>query len=47
MYVGVKNLEKDIEDGVHLVLAQAGEKWVNYQGTIFFGGGTVNEVNSK
>ena len=30
MYVGVKNLKKDIEDGVHLVLAQDGEKWVNY-----------------
>ena len=30
MYVGVNNLKKDIEDGVHLVLAQAGEKWVNY-----------------
>ncbi|MEG5032031.1 hypothetical protein [Microcoleus sp. AT3-D2] len=26
----VKNLKKDIEDGVHLVLAQDGEKWVNY-----------------
>jgi hypothetical protein len=30
MYVGVKNLKKNIEDGVHLVLGQAGEKWVNY-----------------
>ena len=30
MCVGVKNLKKDIEDGVHWVLAQAGEKWVNY-----------------
>jgi len=30
MYVGAKNLKKDIEDRVHLVLAQAGEKWVNY-----------------
>ena len=30
MYVGVKNLKKGIEDGVHLVQAQDGEKWVNY-----------------
>ena len=30
MYVGVNNLKKDIEDGVPLVLAQDGEKWVNY-----------------
>ena len=30
MYVGVNNLKKDIEDGVHLVQAQDGEKWVNY-----------------
>ena len=30
MYVGVKNLKKDIEDGVHLVLDIDGEKWVNY-----------------
>ena len=30
MYVGVKNLKKDIEDGGHLVQAQDGEKWVNY-----------------
>ena len=30
MWVGVNHLKKDIEDGVHLVLAQAGEKWVNY-----------------
>ncbi|MGB7890644.1 MAG: hypothetical protein WCF82_01760 [Microcoleus sp.] len=30
MYVGVKNLKQDIEDGVHLALAQDGEKWVNY-----------------
>lgn len=30
MYVGVKNLKKDIGDGVHLVKAQDAEKWVNY-----------------
>ena len=30
MYLAAKNLKKDIEDGVHLVLAQDGEKWVNY-----------------
>ncbi|MEG5176141.1 hypothetical protein QUB25_29000 [Microcoleus sp. B3-D7] len=30
MYLVAKNLKKDIEDGVHLVLAQDGEKWVNY-----------------
>ncbi len=30
MYLAAKNLKNDIEDGVHLVLAQDGEKWVNY-----------------
>jgi len=30
MYLAAKNLKKDIEYGVHLVLAQDGEKWVNY-----------------
>jgi hypothetical protein len=30
MYFGVKNLKKHIQDGVHLVLAPDGEKWVNY-----------------
>ena len=30
MYFGVNNLRKDIEDGLHLVLAPDGEKWVNY-----------------
>jgi hypothetical protein len=30
MYLVAKNPRKDIADGVHLVLAQDGEKWVNY-----------------
>ncbi|MEG4208334.1 hypothetical protein QUA20_31205 [Microcoleus sp. Pol7_A1] len=30
MYLVANNLKKDIEDGVHLVLAQDGDKWVNY-----------------
>jgi hypothetical protein len=30
MYLVAKNPRKDIEDGGHLVLAQDGEKWVNY-----------------
>jgi hypothetical protein len=30
MYLLAKNPRKDIADGVHLVLAQDGEKWVNY-----------------
>ena len=30
MYVAEKNPRKDIADGVHLVLAQDGEKWVDY-----------------
>ena len=30
MYLVAKNPRKDIADGVHLVLAPDGEKWVNY-----------------
>ena len=30
MYLVAKNPRKDIADGVPLVLAQDGEKWVNY-----------------
>ena len=30
MYLAANKLKKDIENGVHLVQAQDGEKWVNY-----------------
>ena len=30
MYLVAKKPRKNIADGVHLVLAQDGEKWVNY-----------------